>query len=193
MNLYNKYYNQALYNFKTHVECLDKFDNRVLKTSSFCYNNRTYIDLNFKYLVELGTLLNDSNKLFKSIKLETVYNRSHISSSILNNQLNRKLMWSIIKLAHSKKYFLLGKTLNFNRKHSVNGLSVGLCGFVGFLPESRSFEETSNSKSIFVIKRYNNKKKRLRLSTRRVHKIILKVLFKLVSKIVYGSKKTFNK
>jgi len=70
----------------------------------------------------------------KFIKLETLFNDSLVDFLVTKNDINKKSNWSIIEKAFDLKCILPGKILNPVK----NGFSIGICGFVGFMPKKKS-------------------------------------------------------
>jgi ribosomal protein S1 len=181
----NKFYTKAIQEFKHNLNCFSLFDNRVVEGIVLEYNNSHFIDIGFKYLIKMRKLhpLNNSI-ILKIIKLETLFNDLHVNYVSLKYDLNNKLNWFILKKAFENKCFLNGKILNPVR----NGFSVGICGFVGFIPKKHCINYKYNVSSIYIITSFNLFKKTFSLSQKQINKIASRTLFKLSSKIIYISK-----
>lgn len=174
INLDHKFYKQSFITLKDYSELLEKFENRLFKTSVFSYNNKSFMDLNFKFLVETEFDLDKSIGFVYVIRLETMFDHSQINSNILFHRLFPKFRWHIIKYANRKKYVLPGRVLNSTRKGKA--FCVGICGLVGLLSKKkvgtviiRGFKK----RLFFRVQRY--KKKRLYLSRKQITKRTKKI------------------
>lgn len=196
MNLYNKnfylnsnnlskYYKNDILEFKLYLGCFSLFKNRIVESTNLNFNNFTAIDVGFKYIVKADNKSYQTQyTLLKLIKLETFFNDSLINSLIAKNNISQNSNWSIIKKAFTIKSILPGKILNPFRK----GFSVGIFGFVGFIPRKYLLTNSSNLKSVFIVNSINIQKKTFVLSQKKINKNIFRILFKLSSQISYVSK-----
>ena len=138
-----------------------------------------------KYIVKADKKLYETRyTLLKFVKLETLFNDSLINSLIAKNNISQNSNWSMIKKAFAIKSILPGKILNAFKK----GFSVGIFGFVGFIPKKYLLTSSFNSKSVFIVNSININKKTFVLSQKKINKSIFRILFKLSSQISYISK-----
>ena len=180
-----KYFKNDTKTFKNSLNCFSLFENRITQSVNIELSDFIFVDIGFKYIIKIKKeSCQKDNTLIKFIKLETFFNDSLIDFSNSKNNLNRKLNWFNIKKAFNLKCIISGKILNPIK----NGFSVGVCGFVGFMPKKYALESYSNLKSVFIINNIDISKKTFVLSQRQIDKTTFRVLFKLSSQISYVSK-----
>lgn len=192
MNLYNKNSNHLfkflkndLKQFKFYLNCFSLFDNRIIESVNFQFGNYAFVDIGFKYIIKMNIEPHlQYYTLVKFIKLETLFNDSLIDFSITKNNISRKFNWSIIKKAFNTRCILPGKILNPIK----NGFSVGIFGFVGFMPKKYAIENNSSLKSVFIVNNVDIFKRTFVVSQKQIDKTTFRVLFKLSSQISYISK-----
>lgn len=175
------FYAVAFHDFKEKLGCFSLFDNRI--TEGKVYNSKTSstIDIGSKYLISLAKKLSVETLCLKVTKLESILNNIHSDYYKFKDSQAFKLNWSLIKKAFINKCFLRGRILN----KTYNGFSVGICGFVGFLPKKFSVMNKSRLNSIFVVTSIDHFKNSFSLSQNRIDKVSLKVLFRLSSRLSY--------
>nr|YP_010577923.1 ribosomal protein S1 [Cryptomonas pyrenoidifera]UZP15143.1 ribosomal protein S1 [Cryptomonas pyrenoidifera] len=180
-----KFFKNDIQEFKNSLNCFSLFEDRITEGANFELSDSISIDVGFKYIIKIkkGSSHNYYT-LLKLIKLETLFNDSLIDFSNSKNNLNKKSNWLIIKKAFDIKCFLPGKILNPIK----NGFSVGVCGFIGFMPKKYALDSYSNLKSVFIINNIDVLKKTFILSQRQIDKTTFRVLFKLSSQLSYISK-----
>jgi len=155
INICNKFNTQNVLELKNSFNCFNLYNNRILEGTILKYNNFSLIVLGFKYVVKTKKPLVSSNCTFiKVIKLETIFNDTYIN---LINTSNYKSGWYIIKKAFQHRCLLVGTILNSFH----NGYSVGICGFVGFMPKKDSIYNRNQITSIFVISYIDPLKKKV--------------------------------
>lgn len=192
MNLYKrnsnyllKFLKNDIKQFKLYLNCFSLFDNRIIETINFQFGNYAFVDVGFKYIIKMNTdAYLKYHTLVKFLKLETLFNDSLIDFSNTKNNISRKFNWSIIKKAFNTRSILPGKVLNPIK----NGFSVGIFGFVGFMPKKYAIDNNSSLKSIFIINNVDVLKKTFVVSQKQIDKTTFRVLFKLSSQISYISK-----
>ena len=192
MNLPNKNFNHLskflkndIQQFKLYLNCFSLFENRIIDSIKFHLNNYIFVDVGFKYTIKLSSdVYLKYHTLLKFIRLETLFNDSLIDFSNTKNSITRRLNWSIIKKAFNIRCILPGKVLNPIK----NGFSIGILGFVGFMPKKYAIDNSSSLKSIFIINSIDIFKKTFTVSQKQIDKITFRVLFKLSSQISYISK-----
>jgi ribosomal protein S1 len=184
-NKSDKFYKDVLIQLKTSTNCFNLFDNRVIEGAVVEFNNFFLVDIGFKYLIKMKKSYSLSYYIIlKIVKLETLFNDLHVNYMNLKNDLNYKLNWSILKKAFQNKCFVIGRVLNPVR----NGFSVGICGFVGFMPKKYTINNVNNVTSVFVINNIDLLKKSFVVSQKQINKITCRTLFKLSSQLIYVSK-----
>ena len=184
-NYSSKFFKNDIQQFKLYLNCFSLFENRIIESVRFNLNNYTFIDVGFKYNIRLNSdTCSNYYTLLKFIKLETLFNDSLIDFSNTKNSITRKFNWSIIKKAFNIRCILPGKVLNPIK----NGFSIGILGFIGFMPKKYAIDNNSSLKSIFVINSIDIFKKTFTVSQKQIDKITFRVLFKLSSQISYISK-----
>ena len=141
--------------------------------------------MGFKYIIKIDIdTYSKYHTLLKFIKLETLFNDSLIDFSSTKNSITRKFNWSIIKKAFNARCILPGKVLNPVK----NGFSIGIFGFIGFMPKKYAIDNNPPLKSIFIINSIDIFKKTFIVSQKQIDKTTFRVLFKLSSQISYVSK-----
>lgn len=192
MNLYNKNPNHLLrllkndiQQFKLYLNCFSLFENRIIESINLQFGNYIFVDVGFKYVIKVN-IKNYSkyHTLLKFIKLETLFNDSLIDFSNTKNSISRKSNWSVIKKAFKLRCILPGKVLNSVK----NGFSVGIFGFIGFMPKKYALDNNLSSKSIFIVNSVDVLKKTFVVSQKQIDKTTFRALFKLSSQISYISK-----
>lgn len=178
------FYMDPLYNFKMILNCFILFESRVTEALVYNFRNSSTVDIGFKYLLPVNKKLLTDTILLKVVKLESILNSTHSDYCNFKDNQGFKLNWSLIKKAFVNKCILKGKVLN----QIYNGFSVGICGFVGFLPKKCSAMTKNSLNSIFVISSIDHLKNSFVLSQNRIQKASLKILFRLSSQILYVSK-----
>lgn len=187
LNYNNVFLNYNLILIKKHLNCFSLFDSRMIEAFSFKVGNYSFGDIGFKYVIKIKTSNNSSNNYYlviKILRLETLFNDCDTDSSSIKDDINRKLNWSFIKKAFNIKCILSGKILNTIK----NGFSVGICGFIGFMPKKHSIISYPGNKSVFNIINIDILKRTFILSQKQLHKSIFRILFRLSSQISYISK-----
>ena len=183
--MYNKYNKQIIKELKNSFCCFHLFDNRVIEGVVLKSKKTNYIDIGFKYPVNIESKDNlNTSLIFKTNCLETIFYDVNVNYVEIKRNINRSIIWSILKKAFQQKCFIKGRILNLAR----GGFSVGIYGFAGFLQKKLHLSSKKNTDSIFYIKKINYLKKTIILSQKNINKIASKILFKLSSKIIYVSK-----
>ena len=179
------YYKNVNEQFKTSLNCFNLFENRIIEGVVFQYSDFAVIDVGFKHLIKIDLPSKLSNTLIlKIIEFDNLFNDLNINYMELKNDLNYRFTWSILKKAFQYKCFLIGKVLNPVR----NGFSIGICGFVGFIPKRYFTNNHNKTSSVFIISHIDLIKKTFVLSQKQINKITARTLFKLSSQIIYVSK-----
>ena len=192
MKLYNKNPNHLskflkndIEQFKSYLNCFSLFENRITDSIHFQFDNYALVDVGFKYIIKIDIdTYSKYHTLLKFIKLETLFNDSLIDFSSTKNSITRKFNWSIIKKAFNARCILPGKVLNPVK----NGFSIGIFGFIGFMPKKYAIDNNPPLKSIFIINSIDIFKKTFIVSQKQIDKTTFRVLFKLSSQISYVSK-----
>jgi hypothetical protein len=179
-----KFYRDTFANFKTKINCFALFTNRVIEGSVYHFESFSIVDLGFKYLIMKDELLITNKINLKVIKLETILNDLHCDYIKFKNDLAFKLNWSLIKKAFINRCLLRGRVLN----PIYNGFSIGVWGFVGFIPKKYSIVSKCNIRSVFVITSIDYLKNTFILSQNKVDKTSPRILFRLSSQLAYISK-----
>nr|YP_009476755.1 ribosomal protein S1 [Cryptomonas curvata]AVM81248.1 ribosomal protein S1 [Cryptomonas curvata] len=180
-----KYFKKDAQIFKQHFNCFSLFENRIVQGICFEFGNVIFVDVGFKYIIKLDKQFSGKYyTLLKFVKLETLFNDPLIDFLSIRNNIFRKLNWSAIKRAFNLNSILPGKVLNPVK----NGFSVGIHGFVGFMPKKHSVITNCSLRSVFIISNIDMLKKTFILSQKQIDKTIFRVLFKLSSQISYISK-----
>jgi hypothetical protein len=175
------FYTIAFHNFKVRLGCFSLFHNRIAEGK--IYNSKFFssIDIGSKHLIFLDKKLSTDTILLKVSKLESILNNIHCDYSKFKKNHSFKTNWSLIKKAFINKCILRGIVLN----KTYNGFSVGVCGFVGFLPKKFSVINKYTLSSVFVVTSIDQFKNSFSLSQNRIDKVSLKVLFRLSSRLSY--------
>lgn len=184
----NMFYRDALYNFRTKLNCFVLFNNRTVEGKIYNLKEFSFIDIGFKYLIPISKNLSTDTLILKITKIESTINDFHFDYNKFKNDHSFKVNWFLIKKAFANKCILKGKILNY----IYNGFSVGVCGFVGFLPTKYSIINKYSLNSIFIITNIDYFKNTFTLSQSRIDKTSLKVLFRLSSQLSYILKTNFG-
>jgi len=181
----NKFYNKTLSELKNYLNCFSSPKHRIIEGVTLKFENSYVIDIGYKYLIQVknGNFLNYFI-LLKMFKLETFFKDFDIDFIKFKSDLHNKFNWSVIKKAFENECFLNGKVLNPLR----NGFSVGICGFVGFIPKKYYLGDNHNIYSIFILTNVDFMKKTFTLSQKQIDKVTSRTLFKLSSQITYTLK-----
>lgn len=203
------FYNKILNNFKessaltllpsfTPIQKKQKFIEGKLHACTFS-NNLFFVDFGYKYEIELfGHELNlripKLNSIIKQcsyIKRYTFiqFNIKTFHTFFLNNfeiktkkiKLSTKILFYILLKQKKKKIFLKGRIVDFIR----GGFSVGICGYVAFLPKSHSFFKFLGKTTFFYLLSVNFARKSFVVSQKYINKTIKRRLLKLGSRLVY--------
>ena len=179
-----KFYQNLLFSLKTRMNCFTLFSNRMIEGNVYHFKNFSAVDIGFKYLVFLDKPLSTNIIPLKVLKLEGILNDIHCDYVKFKNDLAFKLNWSLIKKAFINRCILRGRILN----PIYNGFSVGIWGFVGFVPKIYSIIDKCNLRSVFVIMSINHFKNTFILSQNKIKKKSPRVLYRLSSQLAYISK-----
>jgi hypothetical protein len=178
------FYRDALIEFKTKLNCFALFNNRIIEGKVYHLKTFSIIDIGFKYLTTTEQALITNTVSLKVIKLETILNDLHSDYNRFKNDLAFKLNWSLIKKAFINRCLVRGRVLN----SIYSGLSIGVWGFVGFLPQKYSITNKCNIRSVFVIMNIDYLKNTFVLSQSKIDKTSPRILFRLSSQLAYISK-----
>ena len=175
------FYADVFIDFKTRMNCFALFSNRIIEGNVYHFKNFSIIDTGFKYLTLTEQPLTTKTITFKILKLETILNDIYLDYNRFKNDLASKLNWSLIKKAFANKCLVRGRILN----SVYNGFSVGIWGFVGFIPKKYSIVNRSNVRSVFVIMSIDYLKNTFVLSQNKIDKTSPRILFRLSSQLAY--------
>jgi ribosomal protein S1 len=179
-----KFYRNVFSSFKIEMNCFTLFSNRIIEGNVYHLKNFSTVDIGFKYLVFLDKPSYASTIPLKVIRLEGILNDIHCDYIKFKNDLAFKLNWSLIKKAFINRCILRGRILN----PIYNGFSVGIWGFVGFVPKRHSIIDKCNLRSVFIVMSIDHFKNTFILSQNKIEKTSQKVLFRLSSQLAYISK-----
>jgi len=175
------FYKDALVSFKSKLSCFALFNNRIIEGNVYSFKNFSIIDVGFKYLTTTEHSLVVSTISLKILKLESILNDLHFDYNRFKNDLALKLNWSLIKKAFINRCFVKGRILN----PIYNGFSIGICGFVGFVPRKHSIANKCNLRSVYVIMSIDYLKNTFVLSQNKIDKTSPRILFRLSSQLAY--------
>jgi hypothetical protein len=166
------------------------------------YNNLVYIDFGFRteiepflseLLLRIPSFLSIRSKCnflkifssfeFKVIVLQSYFFHETIIKKYYLIEFNL-FIFLFLKQKINKKRYIKGRILNLTK----GGYCIGVCGFVGFLPNSQTFLKLKKSvgiKSSFYIIKIDKKKQSFVISQRRIDKIIKRRILKLGSRLIY--------
>ena len=179
-----KFYKDAFVNFKTKMNCFELFSDRIIEGNIYQFENSSIIDIGFKYLIETENLLTNKTINLKVLRLESRLNDLHCDYNKFKSELVFKSNWCLIKRALISKCFLRGRVLN----PIYNGFSIGVWGFVGFIPKKYSIINKCNIRSVFVVISIDYLKNTFVLSQNKIDKTCPRTLSRLSSQLSYISK-----
>jgi ribosomal protein S1 len=181
----NQFYYKTLFELKSYLNCFSSPKYRIIEGVTLKFENSYVIDIGHKYLIQIKNgNISSYFTILKIFKLETLFKDFDIDYVKFKSDLHNKFNWSVIKKAFENECFLNGKVLNPLR----NGFSVGVCGFVGFIPKKYYLSDNHNINSIFVLTNVDFMKKTFTLSQKQIDKVTSRTLFKLSSQITYTLK-----
>lgn len=178
------FYSDVLTDLKTKMNCFALFNNRIVEGKIYSSEDFFIIDIGFKYLTIAKWPLMINTISLKVLKLETILNDLYFDHVKFKTDLAFRLNWSLIKKAFINRCFIRGRMLN----SMYNGFSVGIWGFVGFLPKKYAIINRCNIRSVFVIMSIDYLKNTFVLSQSKIDKISPRTLFRLSSHLTYISK-----
>jgi len=178
------FYTDAFVNLKANINCFSLFNNRIIEGKVYYLRNFSIIDIGFKYLATTEKPLNVSTVSLKVVRLETILNDLYCDYNRFKNDLASKLNWSLIKKVFINRCLIRGRVLN----PIYNGFSIGVWGFVGFVPKKYSITNKCNVRSVFVIMSIDYLKNTFVLSQNKIDKTSPRILFRLSSQLAYISK-----
>ena len=178
------FYADVFADFKIKMNCFGLFNNRIIEGNVYHFKNFSIVDIGSKYLTITEQSLLTKSVSVKLLKLETILNNQHLDYNRFKNDLALKFNWSLIKKAFISKCLIRGRVLN----SVYNGFSIGVWGFVGFLPKKYSIINRCNTRSVFVIMSIDFLKNTFVLSQNKVDKTSPRILFRLSSQLAYISK-----
>ena len=180
----NFFYKDALIDFKSKMNCFSLFNNRIIEGNIYCFKNSSVIDIGFKYLTTIEQHLTTNTISLKVVKLESILNNIHFDYNKFKSDLSFKSNWCLLKEAFINKCFVRGRVLN----PIYNGFSVGIWGFVGFVPKKYSIINKCNIRSVFIIMSIDYLKNTFVLSQSKIDKTSPRILFRMCSQLSYISK-----
>lgn len=178
------FFKDALVDFKANINCFSLFDNRIIEGKIYHSKSLSIIDIGFKYLTTVEKCLTTNTINLKVVKLESILNDLHFDYNRFKRDLVFKLNWSLVKKAFINRCFVRGRVLN----PIYNGFSIGVWGFVGFLPKKYSIVNKSNVRSVFIIMSIDYLKNTFVLSQNKIDKTSPRILFRMSSHLSYISK-----
>lgn len=182
----NKYCNQYSIDLKRLINCFNLFKYRVIEATTLKHHVSSFLDLGFRYIIELKDIDSlDKYRFVKNIDLEESLLYVSLDFAILNFSMIYLSLWSLIRKAFQSNCFIIGRLLN----SFIDGFSIGVFGFVGFIKRYDLFYLRHNLVSVFIIKKANSSAGVFTLSQNLFKKLSYKVLFKLSSQIAYVFKK----
>jgi|688.fasta_scaffold718842_1 ribosomal protein S1 len=162
-------------------------------------NNLCFIDFGFKAEIEiffnelnlripkLSSVVQQCNFIkqysilrFKITNLNNFF-LNKIEIKLKKTKLSSKILFYILLKQKKKRIFLKGRLINVIR----GGFSVGLCGYIAFLPKSHSFFKFLGKVTLFFLLSLNFIRKSFVVSQRSITKIVKRRLLKLGSRLVY--------
>lgn len=162
-------------------------------------NNLFFIDFGYKYEIEifgyeLNLRLSKLTSIIKQCAFIKRYSVIHFKIIVfhtffLNNfdiktkklKLSTKILFYILLKQKRKKIFLKGRTLDIIR----GGYSVGICGYIAFLPKSHAFFKLLGKITFFYLLSVNFARKSFVVSQKYINKTIKRRLLKLGSRLIY--------
>ena len=185
-NIYKSklFYKDVLSDFKANINCFSLFNNRITEGKIYHFKNLSLIDIGFKYFTTIEKSLTTNTISLRIVKLESILNDLHFDYNKLKIELVYRLNWSLIKKAFINRCFIRGRVLN----PIYNGFSVGVWGFVGFMPKKYSIINKPNIKSVFVIMSIDYLKNTFVVSQNKIDKTSPRILFRMSSQLSYISK-----
>jgi ribosomal protein S1 len=218
MNLQKtNFYNKILNNFKesTALSLLPSFISTKKKQKFIegkiyvCkFSNKLFfIDFGYKYEIEIFSHeLNLRLPVLNSITKQCNYVKKYSSiqfnimvfhNFFLNNfdiktkklKLSTKILFYILLKQKRKRIFLKGRIIDIIR----GGFSVGVCGYITFLPKSHAFFKSLGKLGFFYLLSANFARKSFIVSQRHIHKTIKRRLLKLGSRLVYIKNQNYSK
>ena len=179
-----RFYKEAFVHFKTKMNCFSLFTDRIIEGNIYQFKNFSVVDIGFKYIIETENLLTNNTINLKVIRLESNLNDLHYDYNKSKNELAFRINWSLIKKAFIGRCFLRGRVLN----PIFNGFSIGVWGFVGFIPRKYSITNRCDIRSIFVVTSIDYLKNTFVLSQNKIDKTSPRILSRLSSQLSYISK-----
>lgn len=179
-----KFYRDAFVNFKNNINCFTLFSDRIIEGNVYQFKNFSIVDIGFKYLITSEESFLTNTISLKVIKLESILNDLHSDYNKFKNDLVFKFNWSLIKKAFINRCLLRGRVLNA----VYSGFSVGVWGFVGFVPKKYSVVNKCNVRSVFVVMSIDYLKNTFVLSQNKIDKTSPRILYRLSSQLAYISK-----
>jgi len=179
-----KFYRDAFVNFKNNINCFTLFSDRIIEGNVYRFKNFSIVDIGFKYLITSEESFLTNTISLKVIKLESILNDLHSDYNKFKNDLVFKFNWSLIKKAFINRCLLRGRVLNA----VYSGFSVGVWGFVGFVPKKYSVVNKCNVRSVFVVMSIDYLKNTFVLSQNKIDKTSPRILYRLSSQLAYISK-----
>lgn len=182
----NKYYNQYIIDLKKTISCFNLFKYRLIEATTLKHHISFFLDFGFSYIIELKDIDSfDKYRFVKNIDLDESLFYVSFDFTILNFNMTYLSLWSLIKKVFQFNCFIIGRLLN----SFINGFSIGVFGFVGFIKRHDLFYVKYNLVSVFIIKKASSSIGLFTLSQKLFKKLSYKVLFKLSSQIAYTLKK----
>jgi ribosomal protein S1 len=194
--------------FKNSITCFGPLQKRIIEGKiDVIISKDKLVFIDFGFLNEIESFLTELSlripeffclttkcnfiKKFSSFEFKVVV----LQSFFLNETIIKKhyflnfnvFLFIFLKQKQKKKRYIKGRILNLTK----GGYSIGVCGFVGFLPNSHTLLKLSKSIGIinsFYIITINKKKKNFIFSQRRMEKILKRRLLKLSSRLMYLEK-----
>lgn len=203
------FYNKILKNFKesSAITLIPSF-NSTKKKQKFIEgkihvckfsNNLLFIDFGYKYEIEIFSyelnlripkpnsitnqcsfIKNYSFVQFNIVVFHTFF-LNNFTIKIKKEKLSTKILFYILLKQKQKKIFLKGRIIDIIR----GGFSVGICGYIAFLPKSHSFFKFLGKLTFFYLLSVNFVRKSFVVSQKNINKTIKRRLLKLGSRLVY--------
>jgi ribosomal protein S1 len=170
---------------KSNLSCYGVSEERFFESELTQNQNNTVFEFGHKHRLvssELKSKSNYSNLVISKVKnFETPYNEMLIDFESYRKVQTNNELFKLFKEKFESKSFLKGRVLNNTRK----GISIGVCGLVGFLPLNSVVKINKNKTVLLYIESMNISQKLITFSQKNIHKKTHKILLKLASKIVF--------
>nr|YP_010835027.1 hypothetical protein QLP26_mgp13 [Cryptomonas gyropyrenoidosa]WFQ82702.1 hypothetical protein [Cryptomonas gyropyrenoidosa] len=158
----NYFYNKTILNLKIFVGFFTLCNNCIANLCILKGTNSFSIDIGFKYTINKVFLNPIANISLKIVNLQNLYDDLNLYFFNANNFFSNRNYINILKVAYKYKYILSGKILN----HVNKGLSVGIFGYVCFLPKKYLGSHKINS--LFQITKISYPNKKFKLSQKKI-------------------------